>query len=156
MMMMSDAAIAAALRVPFLSRGRSRDGWDCFGVTYVEGPAVYGFTVPRCDGFYEGTGAKDAAQLSHAIACELVAFEEGPPGPDFPILTFERFGFRSHTALCIGGGYMLHADNAGEAGGTYCQRYDYGPWARPRRRLRAFRPAGWRLDEHLRKAVDRR
>lgn len=143
--MIQSALVTAALRVPFVTRGRSWAGWDCFGCVFVMAPEIYGFEVPAFDGHYVGTDMRDAAQLEHAIVRELAAFEEGPPGPAFPILTFAQFGFRSHTGLVIGGGYMLHADNAGAAGGTYCQHYDRGEWARPKRQVRAFRPAGWRL-----------
>lgn len=136
--------IAALLAVPFLDRGRSMTGWDCWGCVHVVAPLRWGFGVPLFDGHYAATDWTHRHALQLAITRELAAFEEGLPGAAFPILTFMRFGARTHTGLALDDRWMIHADSTGNrGGGTYIERYDTGDWASAEREVRAFRPIGW-------------
>lgn len=132
------------LAVPFADKGRGWDGWDCWGCVRTLAPLVYGIQVPSFFDDYTSADFESRAALDALIGRQMAAFEEGPPGEAFPLLTFVRFGARSHTGLAISNAEMIHADGDTK-GGTYRVRFDAGDWARPKRACRAFRPRGWVL-----------
>lgn len=125
------------LRVPYRDCGRGFDGWDCGGLVEVLSPVAYGVAFPVSGGAYPpGASAEELARL---IQAHLGRFEQGPPGPEFPLLLFRRGGEDRHLGLAMDERWMLHADGAGSTGGTYYTRFDRGEWAMPVRMIRGYR-----------------
>lgn len=111
---------------PFLDKGRTREGCDCWGVCVLAYREVYGVELLSLDGGYERTS--DAKVLEEVVKKEQASHwrqvEKPEPG-DVVVLRVK--GRHSHIGLVLNSREMLHAQEGTEA---CVERYDGVLWGK--------------------------
>lgn len=108
---------------PFLNRGRSPAGWDCWGVIIAAYRECLGYELPdRPDLSAE---EEDAGQVFQAFMDGFASWQEVPAGQGKigDIIIFRP----NHAGLVLGAGRMLHCR---EQVDTVVERYDNYLWSR--------------------------
>ena len=106
---------AAYSSLPFLERGRTRDGVDCWGLVCMVSKEVFGVELPTYDGLYFSTAEKN--EISRLFTEGLPSWESVEPRPGAVIL-FRIEGKPLHVGIIITGpndekfdpGYFLHSE----------------------------------------------
>ena len=109
--------------IPYLARGRTRSGCDCWGLVRLVLEERFGVVVPRFDDYDEaGIGSRDIVDERFPLvdAVEIVNPESGD------IVLMRLRGQPCHVGIVVGGGYMLHTLRAHEAA---LDRYTGPRWA---------------------------
>lgn len=103
-----DKWVIQYLDIPFLAKGRTREGLDCWGLIRLAWAEQCGVALPLWLDGYRDT-APCAHTAAHLAAC-AEAFREIPPGSACPgdILLFRTGRHLSHVGLALAGGRMLH------------------------------------------------
>ena len=100
---------ASFVGIPFVSRGRTRDGADCWGVVRLVYAEKLGIGLPAYDGYASaGDHAAVAGQIATAAHGPEWVKVEGRHRP-FDVLVFRRGRFDSHVGVQVQPGVMLHA-----------------------------------------------
>lgn len=126
------AASIVERAVPFVDKGRDRDGIDCWGLVLLAYREIYGIELPPMDGAYKATS--DRVRLEEVVRREQVRawrrVEDPKPG-DVVVFWVADCGHArrcaSHVGLVLGGGRMLHAQEGTEA---CVEHYDRLVWQR--------------------------
>ncbi|MEY2653818.1 MAG: hypothetical protein RLZZ524_846 [Pseudomonadota bacterium] len=94
--------------LPFLEKGRDRDGLDCWGLIRLVYAERFGRALPVWAEGYASTQPCEAT-AAHLAHC-ATEFYEVQPGEEKlgDILLFRTGRHLSHVGLVIGGGWMLH------------------------------------------------
>jgi hypothetical protein len=123
----NDGWITAYIGIPFLEKGRTRAGLDCWGLIRLVWLERLGVALPLwCEGYAATDPCDETA--GHLAGCAR-AFAEIPAGQERPgdILLFRTGQLLSHVGLCIGRGEMLHIL---EGIDSCTQNYRSPMWAR--------------------------
>ena len=127
--------MSAYLDIPFLAKGRTRAGLDCWGLIRLVYAEQIGVSLPLwLDGYSEIEPCPETA--AHLAAC-AESFAEIPPDRARPgdILLFRTGQHLSHVGLALRGGRMLHIATGIES----CTENYLSPRWSPRL-VGAFRP----------------
>ncbi len=113
-MMSLDKFLERALEIPFVDRGRSWDGVDCWGIIVLAYQEVKGIELPSYAETYSST--KRLKQLSNLIDKGKDSTDKWHkvPGPiNFGCVLLKVNGYASHIGLTIGtNGDFLHTEKA--------------------------------------------
>jgi cell wall-associated NlpC family hydrolase len=101
---------AELVGIPYLARGRSLQGADCWGVCLLAARHLFDIELPEY--FYSAADMLDEA-------CELIRREtrgpswtllaEGGPWPRGCIHVFRVKGYETHCGIHLGGGEFMHS-----------------------------------------------
>jgi cell wall-associated NlpC family hydrolase len=111
--------------IPYVNRGSSVDGVDCWGLVWLTLARCYGLQVPRYDA-YEDAQSLTAARLIQAGWAEWLEIARGQEQPG-DVLAFKdpKSKLPVHCGVVIGEGRFLHCMEGRE---TCTERYDIGVW----------------------------
>ena len=91
--------------IPFLAKGRDRDGIDCWGLVRLVYKEQFNIELPSFSEEYE---ADDTARMKELVAQYLEGWQETKePKPGTGIL-FRVMGFESHMGIYLGDNKFLH------------------------------------------------
>jgi len=111
-------------RVPFLEKGRSKKGWDCWGLAYVLYKEALNINLPLYLEDYTSTGQKDV--IGTLITDQLaVMWEEVKAPNEFDIVNIRLRGRPMHIGVYLGKNRFIHAL---ENSGTVIERVDSIMW----------------------------
>jgi cell wall-associated NlpC family hydrolase len=125
--------VLRALRVPFLTHGRSRDGWDCWGVVASAYRDVAGIQLPTYVADYDEADLRDprlAALVETAKSgAEWQRITLGPRHAPraLDVAVFSILGRPLHVGLMVDRRRMLHCH---EGVGTVVEPIDSPMWAK--------------------------
>jgi len=110
-----------AVGVPFVDRGRTLSGWDCWGLVVFAYKTCFGVVLPG----YEGISAFNSAEAGALIDAQKKLWIELPPGLERrgDVIVLRHASWPCHIGLIIRPGLMLHVD---EVHGTYVENYRTG------------------------------
>jgi cell wall-associated NlpC family hydrolase len=128
--------VKTAIGVPFQDQGRSREGWDCWGLVVAAYREVWGINLP--DMHYQS--ALDSSQVAtltevrHQDCWQSIRLGHEQPGD---VALFYVGSWPCHVGLVVARGRMLHVSPDFQ---TRVESYKNGYW---RRRLEGiYRYAG--------------
>ena len=122
--------VEKALEVPFLDRGRSYDGWDCWGVICVAYWDVAGIFVPSYADGYKGTsGREEYDRLERLVATNRQGdwIPARPPFRPLDVPLFRIAGRPIHVGLMVDHQRMVHSE---ERVGTFIERLGSPMWTK--------------------------
>lgn len=113
--------------LPFLERGRTREGLDCWGLVRLVLSDQYGIEVPSYLDRYEVSTQSDI--LGPLIEEERQGWDDVPLGAarEGDVLILRVRGRGSHVGVVLGGGKMLHVE---EGIGVVVEGYEGPMWGR--------------------------
>lgn len=95
------------LGIPYVAGGRTREGFDCWGLVRAVLAQDFGIIVPAFD-----TTAGDLAEVTktmHGEAARSEWIDVAAPGVrEGDVLLFRILGVPSHVGICCGDGFFLH------------------------------------------------
>jgi len=112
------------ITVPFKEKGRSKNGWDCWGVAYVMYKEFLNINLPLYLDDYVSTSEKDVLGILIEGQLEAMWQEVEKPAP-FDIVNIRLQGRPMHIGVYIGSGRFIHAL---EKNGTVIERIDSIIW----------------------------
>lgn len=113
-----------ALDVPFEERGRSYDGWDCWGLIYVAYRDLYEIVLPTYTGEYHSTRRRE--ELQALIATKKTGgWELSDPHEPGDVALVRMMGRNCHVGLMLSGWNMLHVEDGISAA---VEPIDRPPW----------------------------
>ncbi|MBE9509122.1 MAG: C40 family peptidase [Chloroflexi bacterium] len=118
-------------KLPFVERGRTRLGVDCWGLVVMVYAGEFGVGLPLLTAGYEHVS--DREDIERLAAGEKRGWLEVAPGHEkpFDVLLFRVMGAECHVGLVVRPGLkMLHIEKGKE---TVIERYNTPRW-RPRLR----------------------
>ena len=105
-------AAAPFVGVPYRLRGRTLDGWDCWGCVRHARAAIFGLDSPDWSEAYaatDGVTADTLAETTERLVRErIVAWTAVEPEPS-AVALMSIFGRRAHVGLMLTDDEMLHA-----------------------------------------------
>lgn len=114
--------------IPYVDRGRSRAGADCWGLACLAVAGETGIVLPSYDGAYQS--ADERAEIATVVAREAASpvwrkIDPSAAGP-FDVVFFRQGRDDSHAGVVTEPGEMLHMveDDAAKI-----ERYDAGRWS---------------------------
>lgn len=107
------------IRVPFLEKGRSRDGVDCWGLVRLVYKDHLGVDLPELLGYSD---TKDKLSISQVIGDESKKWVKIDQGSEviYDVAVFSMVGVPMHVAVVVKQGIMLHSERGS---GTYISNY---------------------------------
>ncbi len=119
-----DEFVNRALDVPFEERGRSYDGWDCWGLIYVAYRDLYEIELPTYTGEYHSTRRRE--ELQDLIAQrKMGGWKLSDPHRPGDVALVHMMGRNCHVGLMLSGWDMLHVQ-AGVS--VVVEPIDRPPW----------------------------
>lgn len=112
------------ITVPFLEKGRSKAGWDCWGVAYVMYKEFLNIDLPLYLDNYTSTEQKDVLGVLIEGQLEKMWMETKVPQP-LDIISIRLRNRPMHVGVYIGKGRFIHAL---ENTGTAIERTDSITW----------------------------
>ncbi|MFA7287330.1 MAG: NlpC/P60 family protein [Melioribacteraceae bacterium] len=98
--------------VPFLEKGRSIEGWDCWGPAYIIYKNRLGIELPLYTDRYKNT--EDEKELGRLIGKEKLMWEEVDNPEPYDLVNLRLKNQPMHVGVCIGNGKFLHCmENVG-------------------------------------------
>lgn len=94
------------LAVPWVDRGESLEGWDCWGLCRVVGAEAFGLVLPPFAGVVPT--AEDQPAVAGAVAASLPRFREVAPAAG-TVRLFASEGLLAHVGLHLTPRVVLHA-----------------------------------------------
>ncbi len=112
-----------ALDVPFVDKGRSFEGWDCWGLIYVAYREV--FDINLLDGSDEYSSTRRRRELQSALArCKGDDWVLANPYEPGDVALVDFLGKSCHVGLMLPDMYMLHVQDDVVA----IEQIDRHPW----------------------------
>ncbi len=96
--------------VPFKEKGRSYDGWDCWGLIYVAYRDIYNINLPELTGEYSSTRRREELQSLITRKKDEVWKLHDPHEPG-DVAIVRMMGRACHTGLMLEGWNMLHVQD---------------------------------------------
>lgn len=113
-----------ALDVPFVEKGRSFGGWDCWGLIYVAYRELYGIELPRYTGDYGSTRRREELQV--LIKTKMVGtWVPRDPHEIGDVALVQMLGRNCHMGLMLQKMLMLHVQDGVNA---TVEQIDRAPW----------------------------
>jgi cell wall-associated NlpC family hydrolase len=121
------AWVSCFIGIPFLARGRSSHGYDCWGLVRAVLTARFDVAVPSYAEGYDDI--RDHGRLAALVEAGKVEWSEVKPGDERPgdVLLLRLRGLPIHVGLLVAPGWMLHTR---EATGSILERFDGLAWGR--------------------------
>lgn len=94
------------VNLPFLDRGRTRDGLDCWGLVRLVYREQRGIALPDLGGEYLNT--RDGDALAPLLQAQLPAWRPVAPG-EFAVPLFTLPDGRLHVGVMVDAQHVLHA-----------------------------------------------
>ncbi len=115
--------------VPFLEKGRSWDGWDCWGLVYTAFRDYLDIEIPSYDGEYGSTRRRRelAALISLRKSDSVWKRVDGPVRAWDGVLA-NMFGIRCHMGLMLNDRLVIHTE---ERISTVVEDTTRPPWSGP-------------------------
>jgi len=126
--------VRRALDVPFVPRGRSWQGWDCWGLVLIAHREVLGIDLPSYEELYEEKDVEATQELGDLVQSQLHLWTRVaiPRMGDVALLRVN--GLPTHVGFMLDRKRMIHAlaasKGSGAEGLTVVQRIDREPWVR--------------------------
>lgn len=119
--------VVDAVAVPFEAKGRSVEGWDCWGLVVVAFREVWGLELPSYSESYSPADVKGTEALGQTIRSHMPEWEQihVHEARAMDVVVFRLKGRPIHVGLCLGGGLVLHTE---EKLGTVAERLDSALW----------------------------
>lgn len=97
------------IRIPFMERGRSRAGADCWGLSCIIFAEKLGIELPTLTGYSD---TKDKIKISEIIKSESNTWEQFKSGEEksFDIAVFRMLGQPMHVGVVVEPGVMIHCE----------------------------------------------
>ena len=113
------------IRIPFLDRGRSKNGADCWGLVRIIFADERGIDLPVLDGYCD---TKDAATIKDIIGDECARWSRVDPGQEMPfdVVVFKMLGLSMHIGLIVEPGLMIHCQKKSNT--THCRYLNESEW----------------------------
>jgi len=92
--------------IPFIDRGRSMIGADCWGVVYLFYKHEKNITLPILDSY---SSTKDTQSISEIIDAEKPSWQAVDEPEEGDVIVFTVGGFDTHVGVYIGRNRFLHA-----------------------------------------------
>lgn len=95
--------------IPFVEKGRTRDGLDCWGLVRLVYKDLLDITLPILHAYEDTKDYLNISQLveENSSQYEWTEVEKGQEQP-LDVLIFRVMGHPVHVGLVVGNGYMLH------------------------------------------------
>lgn len=103
-----DEFINKALTVPFLEKGRSFEGWDCYGLIYMAYKEIYGINLPE---YLDYNSTNEYEQLKNLINASKPLWEEVNRPQSGDVAVFNLSGSPCHVALIVDKYTALHCES---------------------------------------------
>ena len=118
--------------IPFINRGRTRDGLDCWGLVRLIYEQERQIILPSYLDLYQHT--QQQKTITQAIAVHKTdEWREVENPKEFDVMLLKMAGYPMHVAVCTKPGYMIHCS---EGAGTVHQQYGTMLW--PRSKISGF------------------
>lgn len=113
-----------ALDTPFLEKGRSYVGWDCWGLIYVAYKEIFNVDLPLYTDGYKSTRRREELQslISKSVLGNWEKVEEYIPGD---VAVVRMLGRDCHVGLMLKDRHILHVQ---ERVGVVIENLDQPPW----------------------------
>lgn len=109
---MTEMDVSEYCDVPFLEKGRSLGGWDCWGPAYVIYKDRLNIQLPLYADQYENT--EDEKELGRLIGKEKLLWQEVDVPQLYDLINFRLKGQPMHVGVYIGNGKFIHCmENVG-------------------------------------------
>ncbi len=105
-----DEFVNRALDVPFEVKGRSYDGWDCWGLIYVAYRDIYEIELPTYIGEYQSTRRREDLQ-NLITQRKMRGWELNDPHQTGNVALVRMMGRNCHVGLMLSGWNMLHVQD---------------------------------------------
>lgn len=127
--MMLDDFTSRAIAVPFVDKGRSWAGWDCWGAIVLFHQEVLGIRLPSYTEDYSdaGSSVRSRENLRHLITRHLPKWTSVRHTRPGDVVLLNIAGRPIHVGLALGDGRMLHTERKV---GTIIERLSSPMWAR--------------------------
>ncbi len=127
--MMLDEFACRAIAVPFINKGRSWAGWDCWGAVVLFYREVLGINLPSYTADYSDAGGSVESRevLRQLITRHLPKWTSVARVEPGDVVLLNIGGRPIHVGLALGDGRMLHAERKV---GTLVERLSSPIWAR--------------------------
>ncbi len=108
--MILDEFMDRAWDVPFKEKGRSYDGWDCWGLVYVAYRDLYNINLPEYTGEYHSTRRREELQSLISMNKDETWELHDPHEPGDVVLV-RMMGRNCHIGLMLKDWNMLHVQD---------------------------------------------
>lgn len=109
------AWVADYLTIPFLNRGRSRLGADCWGLVWIVSREQFGRHLPSLDdAYFNALDPVEIARLIHAGEALVPGARQVAHPREGSIAVIRSRGVVTHTGIYIGAGHLVHTDRGCE------------------------------------------
>ncbi len=113
-----------ALDVPFIEKGRSYEGWDCWGLIYMAYQDLFSIQLPEYTGEYNSTRRRE--ELQGLITRRKISdWELHSPHEPGDVALVKMLGRNCHVGLMLPDMYMLHVQDGVQA---IVEQIDRPPW----------------------------
>ena len=119
--------------VPYKSKGRCREGWDCWGLVCAIYREQFGIALPSLAGRY--LDAQDYSSVEDTIKISIDDWEEVETKVAGDVVLCRVMGYETHVGIYLGNGLMLHVMDGTD---THVVNLEMGTWKR--RVLGYYRP----------------
>jgi len=106
-----DEFVDRALDVPFKEKGRSYDGWDCWGLIYVAYRELYDIDLPEYTGEYNSTRRREEIQNLFSTKKTMAGWELHDPHEPGDVALVRMMGRMCHVGLMLRDWNMLHVQD---------------------------------------------
>ena len=127
--------------IPFLERGRTREGVDCWGLVWLVMRDEFAIDAPSYDDKYFST--LDGVTIQGLMEREAVSWLKVDPGTEEPgdVISFAISGKYRHVGLVVRPGLMLHCEKGKD---SVLEEYGRPGWVRRIRGIhRHYRMMEW-------------
>lgn len=100
--------------IPFVLKGRTRQGADCWGLVRVVLHEQFNIYLPSLDMFYDDLATDHIAPIIGDMQNSgHFAIVDSPQAGDVVLMTF--FGQPCHVGVCIDSSHVIHSDPLGRS-----------------------------------------
>lgn len=122
--MLLNEFVNLAMDVPFKEKGRSYDGWDCWGLIYVAYRDLYNIDLPTLTGDYQSTRRREELQNLISMRKDEV-WELHDPYEPGDVVLMKMMGRTCHIGFMLKNWHMLHVQDKIE---TVIEPINCPPW----------------------------
>lgn len=120
---MKELDVSEYSEIPFLEKGRTREGVDCWGIPYLIYKDKLNIELPLYIEQYQNT--EDEKELARLIGEEKLSWEEVGSPEIYDVVVLRLKGRPMHVGVCIGNGKFIHCM---DTIGTTVEKLDATTW----------------------------